>query len=78
MGAKFQGLTIFLIGIVALLSGKGIEDLSGAIVSVGGSSIHIYTPLGAFLVFIGIGLIIGGIAWAVLGSRYTVERRSQE
>jgi len=76
MGAKFQGLTIFLIGVVATLSGLGIGALSGvAVKTIGGSTVRVYTPVGFPLEMFGIALIIGGIAWTIIGSRYRMERR---
>jgi len=75
MGAKFQGLTISLIGVVALLSGLGIENLGGSIVkTVANTTTHMYTPIGFYLEMFGIALIVVGIAWAVIGSRHTVGR----
>jgi len=76
MGVKFQGITISLMGVIALFSGLGINALSGAVVKdIAGSPVHLYTPIGLFLAWFGVALILFGIAWLVLKSRYRVERR---
>jgi len=63
MGAKAQGLIVAIIGVFAALIGYGAEtqiEGSGPLIWVG---------------FLGLLTFVGGIAWAIIGSRYTVERR---
>jgi len=76
MGVKFQGIMISLMGVIALLSGLGIDALAGwHVKTIGNGTIHLYTPIGLFLAWFGIALILFGIAWLVLKSRYRWERK---
>jgi len=66
MGARAQGLIIALVGLYATLIGYGAEtqiEGSGPLIWIG---------------FSGIFVSIGGIAWAILGSRYTSREKAQE
>jgi len=67
MGAKFQGLTLVLIGITNILTSETIANLR----ILGGEGILVgsRTLIGIF----GFALIIAGVIWAVVGSRYRVE-----
>jgi len=63
MDAKAQGLIVAIIGVFAGLIGYGAEtqiEGSGPLIWIG---------------FLGVLVFACGIAWAVLGTKYTVERR---